>query len=473
MAYRIAGSAVIGTRSDAETPTGAVDTTIERWTVAGPSGATTDVTTTSYTRPDAGPGQRPVIVAFNGGPGSSSGFLGSGLLAPLRIDLPEPTKPPVHGPFTLVDNHESLLAEADVVLVDPPGTGMNRVEDSAVADFLGLNQDADTALVVIRAWLQGHSRDGASTYLLGESFGAVRVAAILSRALGGPTRVGEMHGMSFAGAIILGGSFDMSAAFFGENQFIYAFTAQAATAWHHKKAGQDTTLSHHLKAADEFAVNEMPSLLYKGQRLSPGERQTAAAAMSGFIGLSPEVILDKNFRIDAGFYAGELLSANGQTVGAYDARFVAPAYNRTPFGPPADPVADDSAMGQYSPAFAWASRELLRRAGVEDLSDYRLIDFATVNGRFDWGHGAGKMFPVSTMAPLRRAMDIDPTFRLFVAAGLYDLVTPIGSASYAIAQITDDPKRAILRSYESGHMPYIGDDAREELARDLRDFLEG
>ncbi|WP_146116631.1 MULTISPECIES: peptidase S10 [unclassified Arthrobacter] len=473
MAYRIKDSKVLGTRSDADAPSGPVDTTIEQWTVSGPSGATTDVTTTSYTRPDTGIGRRPVIMAFNGGPGSSSGFLGSGLLAPWRIDLPEATKPPVHGPFRLVDNNESLLAEADVVLIDPPGTGMNRVEDSAVADFLGINQDADTALVVIRAWLQRHARDGAPTYLLGESFGAVRLASILSRALGGPTKVGEMHGMSFAGAIILGGSFDMSAVFFGENQFLYAFTAHAATAWHHKKAGQDTTLSRHVEAADEFAVNEMPSLLYKGQRLSPGEKQTAAAKMSKLIGLSPEIILDKNFRIDSGFYASTLLSTNGHTVGAYDSRFVAPAYQRAPLAPPADPVADDSAMGQYSPAFAWASRELLRRAGVDDLSDYRLIDFATVNGRFDWGHGAGKMYPVSTIAPLRRAMEIDSTFRLFVAAGLYDLVTPIGSASYAIAQISDDSKRAILRSYESGHMPYIGDDAREELARDLREFLEG
>ena len=72
-----------------------------------------------------GPNTRPVTFAFNGGPGSSSVWLHLGLLGPRRVVMGDAgdLRPP---PYALTDNHESLLAESDLVLIDPVSTGYSR-----------------------------------------------------------------------------------------------------------------------------------------------------------------------------------------------------------------------------------------------------------------------------------------------------------------------------------------------------------
>ncbi|MGO4585882.1 hypothetical protein AB4Z38_18670 [Arthrobacter sp. 2RAF6] len=450
-----------------------VDIIVERWTLRGPSGAAADAVTTTYKRAgtDASP-RRPVIFAFNGGPGSSSGFLGSGLLAPFRIDLPSPTEPPVHGPFRLVPNTEHLLETADVVLVDPPGTGLTRVPEDARADFLGVTQDADAALAIIRSWCSRQDRDGSPLYLLGESYGSVRVATILSRSLGGPTIGGEMHGTAFSGAILIGGAFDLSGRMSGDTRFISSFPTMAATAWFHGAIEKIGSLPEHVASASKFAREELVPLYDRGRRLDEQEKTKAAHVMSSFIGLPAAWIAAHDLRVEPSEYTGQVLAERGLQAGAYDSRFAAPPRTGTPpFSPPADPVADDSAMGRYTQSFAWASRELLRRAGVTDLADYRIIDFANVNGQWDWGHGPGTWLPNDPADSLRRVVDLDSDFRMLFASGVYDFVTPVESAQIAADHISYDPSQVVVRQYESGHMPYIGDEPRKALSADIRTFL--
>lgn len=449
-----------------------VDTQVERWDLRGPGGGEAAAVTTTYNRtgPELPP-NRPVIFAFNGGPGASSGFLGSGLLAPFRIDLPSPTNPPVHGPFRLVPNREHLLDAADIVLVDPPGTGLTRVTEHARADFLGVNQDADAALAVIRGWCSRMGRDGSPLYLLGESYGSIRVATILSRSLGGPTIGGELHGTAFSGAIMVGGAFDLAGRTFGDTRFVATFPTMAATAWYHGAIEQVGSLSEHVASASKFAREELVPLYDRGRRLEKQERTKAAHVMSSFIGLPANWIAAHDLRVEANEYAVQLLAENGLQVGAYDSRFAAPLRTGTPQAQPGDPVADDSAMGRYTHSFAWASRELLRRGGVSDLADYRMIDFGNVNGKWDWGHGPGKWLPIDPIGFLRRAIDLDPGFRLLFASGIYDFVTPIESAQIAADHIAYDPSRVVVRNYESGHMPYIGDEPRAAISADIRNFI--
>ncbi|KAJ8137734.1 hypothetical protein OY671_009052, partial [Metschnikowia pulcherrima] len=60
------------------------------------------VFTTSYSRRDGG--ARPVILAFNGGPGSASIWLHSGFSGPRRIDFDDPAAPRTSAPFAMVPN---------------------------------------------------------------------------------------------------------------------------------------------------------------------------------------------------------------------------------------------------------------------------------------------------------------------------------------------------------------------------------
>jgi carboxypeptidase C (cathepsin A) len=79
----------------------------------------------SYVLEGADPGTRPVVFAFNGGPGSASVWLHLGVLGPRRIVMGDAGSllPP---PYSLADNEQTLLRHADLVFIDPVSTGYSR-----------------------------------------------------------------------------------------------------------------------------------------------------------------------------------------------------------------------------------------------------------------------------------------------------------------------------------------------------------
>jgi carboxypeptidase C (cathepsin A) len=76
---------------------------------------------TSYTK--EGASNRPIIFSYNGGPGSSSFWLHMGIMGPKRIVVDDPKFMPA-APYKIVNNDYSLLDIADVVMMDPVGTGL-------------------------------------------------------------------------------------------------------------------------------------------------------------------------------------------------------------------------------------------------------------------------------------------------------------------------------------------------------------
>ena len=104
-----------------------------RWpTRPRPARCRSRTTTTSRSRCSASrltsrtaraPGTRPIMFAYNGGPGSASGWLHMGILGPKRTVLKDLASNTV-GPFRTVDNDFSILDRADLVMIDPVGTGL-------------------------------------------------------------------------------------------------------------------------------------------------------------------------------------------------------------------------------------------------------------------------------------------------------------------------------------------------------------
>src|SRR5579862_4320818 len=127
--------------------------------------------------------QRPVAFVFNGGPGAASVFLHLGALGPRVLETPANgavPPPPVH----LIDNPSTWLAFTDLVFVDPIGTGFSRAEgkqDDADKRYWNVNADLDSLGAVIRRWLSRHQRWPAPVYLVGESYGGLRAAALAER----------------------------------------------------------------------------------------------------------------------------------------------------------------------------------------------------------------------------------------------------------------------------------------------------
>lgn len=84
---------------------------------------------TAYTKDGVDdPATRPIVFAFNGGPGSSSVWLHLGLLGPRRVELDDKGNG-ITKPGRLVVNEHTLLTHADLVFIDPISTGFTRAID--------------------------------------------------------------------------------------------------------------------------------------------------------------------------------------------------------------------------------------------------------------------------------------------------------------------------------------------------------
>ena len=84
------------------------------------------IVTTSYIKTPADP-TRPVFFIYNGGPGSGSVWLQMGAFGPKRVAIPSDAKDDGAPPYPLLDNPDSLLDVADLVFIDPPGTGFSHL----------------------------------------------------------------------------------------------------------------------------------------------------------------------------------------------------------------------------------------------------------------------------------------------------------------------------------------------------------
>lgn len=431
-------------------------------------GIIASVVSVSYLAESAG-GARPVIFAFNGGPGSASLWLHMGLLGPRRPDYgtdagEEEIRPRTVAPFGLVDNHESPLDVADVVLVDPPGTGYSRVfGEENVGKVFGIQQDAEVTVQFIREWLRRYDRGNSPKYLLGESYGTVRAALVAKMLAGGPTTTGKMDGITLNGVILMGQSMDDSRQV-AELSSVTLLPSAAMTAWFHGKASRETSLESHMRRARAFANSRYLQALFVGTRLPDEERVDIAEELSGYTGIPASRLLELDLRLEPSSFSREVLRAEGQQVGIYDARFVLPLGSSGN-----DPVADDPAMGQYVPLYVATARTHFRDAlGVDTERAYNAIEFHRINQLFWKGQPPS---PDNHALALATAMRRNPRLRVLVATGWYDLATPVGAAEQAVALSGMDTSRVDFREYESGHMPYIGAQSRQQLSSDVRAFV--
>src|SRR5690242_5931097 len=79
----------------------------------------------AYTKDGEDAAKRPVLFAYNGGPGSSSVWLHMGAIGPKKVVLSDKGEM-LQPPFTYTDNYETWLDKTDIVFIDPMMTGFTR-----------------------------------------------------------------------------------------------------------------------------------------------------------------------------------------------------------------------------------------------------------------------------------------------------------------------------------------------------------
>lgn len=427
----------------------------------------------SYIKNNPADSSRPVLFIFNGGPGAASIWLHMGAVGPKRVVLDNEVNPSNTPPFGVTDNPNSVLDVADLVFIDPVGTGFSQpAGEGTTADFWGVDEDANAVAQFIELWLTEHGRWNSPKYVMGESYGSIR-AAVLPRALmGGPYYTGVMRGVTLNGIILLGTTLEARAE---TGQSIkdevlanaLALPSIAATAWYHRKgAKQEESLEALYAEAKAYAVGDYLGALRKQETgsLSEGERQEALARLVEFTGLSADDI-GEDLVISASDFAKTILKGEGLGAGMYDSRYTLPAANSG-----GDPVADDPAMGRYVPGFIAAFHQMLHDdLGVALKRPYGAIVWKDLLPSWNWkraGVAENQNFAVDLSWAMRR----NEKLRLLVANGYYDLVTPPAMAENILDAVGIPADRVAYRNYESGHMLYLGDTSKQ-FSDDVRALI--
>lgn len=427
----------------------------------------------SYLRTDVPSDGRPVLFIFNGGPGSASLWIHMGAIGPRRVVLDKDVDPSNTPPFGVEDNPNSILDAADLVFIDPVGTGFSRT--AAGVDpkaYWGVDEDAESVAEFIELWLSEHGRWNAPKYVLGESYGSMR-AAVLPRALmGSPIYNGVMRGITLNGIILLGttlGARDVSS---DPQQPTAAELARelpglAVTAAFHGEttySGQDAAQVY--ASARLFADGDYADALAKQQDgdLGIAEHDSVLVKLEAFTGLTAAQIGDDLY-VEPREFAKLALQDKGLEVGMYDSRYTLPLANSG-----GDPVADDPAMGRYVPGFVVAFNEMIRDdLKVSTGRPYAAIHWRDLLASWNWerrGVAPGQSFAVDLAWAMRRT----PALRLFVASGYFDLVTMPTDAYAELAKAGLPKDRVRFENYESGHMLYLGATS-QAFSSDLREFI--
>ena len=427
----------------------------------------------AYTLDGADSQSRPVSFLYNGGPGSSTLWLHMGSFSPVRIvtDSPNPTAGP---PFKLVPNQYSLLDKSDLVFIDAPLTGYSRAVGKATAkDFAGVDQDLHAFDRFITRYLTVNQRWNSPKFLIGESYGTTRSAA-LADMLGNDGV--QLNGVVLISSIlnynIRAGGYDML--------YIANLPSYAAAAWYFNKIpNKPANVADWVEQAREFASGPYAQALFAGHNLPAAQLDSVSKEVSRFTGLSADYVKEANLRISPTRFRKEVLRDYHRTLGRYDMRFEGVDIDSAGEAPSYD--ASDAGI---SGAFVAALHDYLARELKYDTTDAYRSNAYEIIGQWDFKHrptsGAPGMGPGGEQsqpyvaADLGSAIRKNPHLKVFSANGYFDLATPFFATEYDLSHMDLDPTlrgNVQFGYYPSGHMIYLNVDALRQLKDDLAAFI--
>jgi len=412
------------------------------------------------------PSKRPITFSFNGGPGSSSIWMHLGLLGPRRVRLAEDGGP-VSPPYQLVDNAFSLLGETDLVFIDPVSTGYSRPTPGEEAkQFHGLERDAEWMGEFIRLFTTRFQRWSSPKFLIGESYGTTRAAALAGT-------LQNRHSLYLNGIMLISTVLNFQSVSFhtgNDLPYILFLPTYTATAWYHgclPEALQNRPLRDLLDEVELFARTEYTLALMQGARLPAGEQAALAKRLAAYTGLSEDYISQTNLRINIYRFVKELLRRERRTVGRLDSRFK--GMDRDAAG---EHFEYDPSYAVIQGAYAATLNDYVRRE-LQFTSDLPYEVLTSLHKTWDYSNFQNQY--VNVAETLRAAMCQNPYLQIFIANGYYDFATPYFATEYTFNHLELDAElqgNISMNYYEAGHMMYVHQPSLVQLHADLAAFIQ-
>lgn len=405
--------------------------------------------------------KRPLLISFNGGPGSASVWMHIAYTGPKVLNIDEEGYP--QQPYGVHDNPNSVLDIADIVYVNPVNTGYSRTipikgEEVKRETFFGINADIKYLAEWLNTFVSRYERWLSPKYLIGESYGGTRVSGLA-------LELQERQWMYLNGVILVSPAdynvFNSDSPISSSLNLPY-FTAAA---WHHKvlpTSLQQKDLLEILPEVEEYTLNTVMPALARGGSLELHKKKNIAEKMAFYSGLSQKSILQHNLDVPTSFFWKELLrDKSGNTIGRLDSRYL--GLDKIEAGTRPDYSAElTSWLHSFTPAINYYVREHLNFK-----TDIKYNMFGPVHPWDDRDN--------NTRDNLRKAMAENPYLNVMFQSGYYDGATTYFNAKYTMWQIDPSSKmksRLSFKGYRSGHMMYLRKEDLKTANNDLRAFIK-
>ncbi len=410
-----------------------------------------------YTRDNSNDlSRRPLVISFNGGPGSASVWMELAYTGPRLLNIDDEGYPVQ--PYGIKENPYSILDIADIVYVNPINTGYSRILDEK-ADrklFFGTNADIRYLAEWLNTFVTRNNRWTSPKYLIGESYGTTRVSGLA-------LELQNAQWMYLNGVMLVSPT-DLGIKREGALEKALRLPYFTAAAWYHKKleAGlQQRDLEDLLAEVEKYTLDIFLPAIARGYTLPAAEREKIVQQVATYSALPQTVVSQNNFDISTSLFWKELMRTEGYTIGRLDSRYLGLDLRNA--GERPDYNAElTSWLHSFTPAinyYFW--NELNYKTDVK----YNM--FGPVH---PWDRSND-----NTGENLREAMAANPYLHLMVQSGYFDGATDYFNAKYNMWQMDPSGKlasRMSFKGYKSGHMMYLRHDDLIQATEDIREFIK-
>ncbi|MEC9024400.1 MAG: carboxypeptidase [Pseudomonadota bacterium] len=408
--------------------------------------------------------ERPLIISFNGGPGSASVWMHVAYTGPRILNIDDEGYPVQ--PYGVQTNPYSILDVSDIVFVNPVNTGYSRVlpkadgsmpsQDEQQKMFFGVNADISYLADWVNTFVTRNNRWRSPKYLIGESYGTTRVSGLALEL--------QNRQWMYLNGVVLVSPTDIGIERNGPVKAANRLPYFAAAAWYHNKlepALQNKDLTELLPEVEDFTINTLIPALAKGGFIGESEKHDVLKQMARYSGLSEASIAQNNLDVSTAFFWKDLLREEGKTLGRLDSRYL--GIDAKQSGDRPDYWAElTSWLHSFTPAINYYLREELNYK-----TDIKYNMFGNVH---PWDRSNNQ-----TGENLRLAMAQNPYLNVMIQAGYYDGATNYFDAKYTMWQLDQSGNlkdRLSFKGYRSGHMMYLRRDDLKQSNQDLREFIK-